>query len=368
MTNGSALEEKVFSEAKRLCYAGHDATTLLREVSERLRRVVPFDAYCAHTMDPLSGLITGAVSEEAGGEQETRLFLEHIYFEDDINEFNWMVRNRRAVALLSEATGGKLERALRHREALGPLMGLGHELRGVFTAGRELWGGTAVFRELGRPDFDAREVAPLYRIAPHLGAGLKAAALRLEAAVEQEGDSAPGLLTLDPRGRVLQHTLAAERWLRELGDLGPRWREGRGLPLSVWTVVGALRRALKHETDRDLNSVPRICARTRSGRWLTLYGSLTEPRPASPGEVVIIIEPAGAREMAWLQLSAYSLSNREREVVERVMGGASTKEISTSLYISEATVQEHLSNVFDKVGVRSRQALIKRLYLGSVFA
>lgn len=340
---------------------------LLREVSERLRRVVPFDAYCAHTMDPLSGLITGAVSYEAGGEQETRLFLEHIYFEDDVNEFNWMVRNRHPVALLSEATGGKLERALRHREALGPVLGLGHELRSVFTAGGELWGGTAVFRELGQPDFNAREVAPLRRIAPHLGTGLKAAALRSEATVGQGGDEAPGLLTLDHGGRVLQHTLAAEHWLRELGDLGPGWREGLGLPMPVWTVVGVLRRALKPKTDRDLNSIPRLCARTRSGRWLTLHGSLTEPRPDSPGEVVIIIEPAGAREMAWLQLSAYGLSDREREVVERVMRGASTKEISASLYISEATVQEHLSNVFEKTGVRNRQALIKRLYLNTIF-
>ena len=36
-------------------------------------------------------------------------------------------------------------------------------------------------------------------------------------------------------------------------------------------------------------------------------------------------------------------------MVDLVVCGASTREISSTLYISEYTVQEHLSNVFDKV-------------------
>lgn len=67
MGGGSALEDKVFAEAKRLCYAGLDERILLREVAGRLRRVAPFEAYCADTTDPSSGLITGQVAEEMGG-------------------------------------------------------------------------------------------------------------------------------------------------------------------------------------------------------------------------------------------------------------------------------------------------------------
>jgi hypothetical protein len=69
-----------------------------------------------------------------GGEKEARFFFEHFYFEDEVSDYNRMVRDRRPVVLLSEATGGRLERALRYRELTGPL-GLGHELRGVSTAG-----------------------------------------------------------------------------------------------------------------------------------------------------------------------------------------------------------------------------------------
>jgi hypothetical protein len=88
---------------------------LLREVADRLRRAVPFEGYCAHAVDPLSGLIANAIPEQMGGEKEARLFLEHLYFADDVNEYNSMAKSRRPVALLSEATDNRLERSLRYK-------------------------------------------------------------------------------------------------------------------------------------------------------------------------------------------------------------------------------------------------------------
>ena len=81
---------------------------------------------------------------------------------------------------------------------------------------------------------------------------------------------------------------------------------------------------------------------------------------------MVLIASAGQREVAWLKTSAYELTKREREVVDLVVRGASTRQISQALYISEHTVQEHLSNVFEKVGERGRRALVKRLYLDSL--
>ena len=70
MAVDATLEDRVFSETKRHCYAGHDEATLLREVADRLRSAVPFEGYCAHTVDPLSGLIANAIPEQVGGEKE----------------------------------------------------------------------------------------------------------------------------------------------------------------------------------------------------------------------------------------------------------------------------------------------------------
>jgi len=328
---------------------------------------VPLEMYCMHANDPSSGLITRAAPSGPGYEEATRIFLGRVYFEDEVTPFGWMAKRRLSAVSLSETTGGRLERALRYRELMVPL-GFRHEVRGVFALDGEMWGSLSANREPDSPDFNARELAFFRRIAPHLAAGLKAATLHSKALAEpaDEDTVIPGVLVLDHKGRVAQHTWAAERWLQELEDLGPRWQEGDGLPSAVLSVVGALHQALSPESDRNQNSVPRLLLRTRTGRWLALHGARTEPRPDRESETMVVIEPAGPREVAWMRTSAYSLTEREREVVDLVVRGASTKEISKTLYISEYTVQEHLSNVFDKVGVRGRRALVKRLYLDSI--
>src|SRR5215208_2748167 len=196
MNTSDLANERVFAEVKRLCHMGIDSKTLRQRVAERMRRAVPFEGYVAFTMDPSNGLITHAIVEEMGDESGLRVFLEHVYFEDDVLDFNWMVRNRLPVGLLSEATEGKLERAPRYRELQAPA-GLGYELRGAFSTGStELWGGLCLSREKGRKDFAAREVAFMRRIAPHLGAGLRAATLHQELHDDQDtdNDDAAGVL------------------------------------------------------------------------------------------------------------------------------------------------------------------------------
>ena len=107
--------------------------------------------------------------------------------------------------------------------------------------------------------------------------------------------------------------------------------------------------------------------RARSGRWLTLQAERGESYSGRPGGTTILLEPAGPREAAWLNATAYGLSSREEEVVKLIVGGASTKQISQTLYITEYTVQNHLQNVFEKVGVRSRRALVKRLFFDNLY-
>jgi DNA-binding CsgD family transcriptional regulator len=360
------LEERTFSEVKRLCCAGRpDGLALLDEVIERLQRVVPFEAYCASTLDPASGLITHALAEEMGGVDEAAIFFESLYFEHH-QSVRQMADTHQPVALLSESTGGDLERSARYVEYLRPL-GLTYEMRGAFTSGGYLWGSMDLIRESGSPDFQPREANLLRRIAPHLGNGLKMAALRTQTPLEEGATDVPGVLTLDHQGRVVQHTPEAERWLRDLEDLGPRWRDWDGLPRALRTVILSLRRALSPERDRDEESVPSLRARARSGRWLTLYGSLSEATPDRHAETVIIIEPTKPEELLPFSMSVYGLSPREEELAKLVVRGLSTTRISRTLFISEHTVNNHLRSVFEKVGVRSRGELVMRLFFDNLY-
>lgn len=51
------------------------------------------------------------------------------------------------------------------------------------------------------------------------------------------------------------------------------------------------------------------------------------------------------------------LSVREREIVRQLLTGAKNKEIASTLAISEKTVKNHLSNVFEKLRVKDRLEL-----------
>ena len=51
-----------------------------------------------------------------------------------------------------------------------------------------------------------------------------------------------------------------------------------------------------------------------------------------------------------------ALIRQEIEVIRLVATGATNREIADSLVISEKTVARHLSNMFTKLGIRSRAA------------
>lgn len=59
------------------------------------------------------------------------------------------------------------------------------------------------------------------------------------------------------------------------------------------------------------------------------------------------------------------LTEREHEILAWIARGHSNKEIAATLFISENTVKTHISNLFEKLGVRDRtEAVTKALRLG----
>jgi two-component system, NarL family, nitrate/nitrite response regulator NarL len=50
----------------------------------------------------------------------------------------------------------------------------------------------------------------------------------------------------------------------------------------------------------------------------------------------------------------YGLTRRELNIVEAVISGASNKEIATRLALSEQTVKNYFSSIFEKLGVSNR--------------
>lgn len=366
-----ARERRAVDEIDRLSHAGLDGLDLLRRVTRAVHTLVPFDAWCATTTDPATNLITDAVAERETGSGHSAdgvfaNYFARVYFEHDLGQTLAMVREGRHVARLSDASNGEPEKSGRYRLHLQPRH-LGPELYVTFVD-KGLWGELHLTREAGSADFTARDVDFVGRVVPLVGAGLRSGALRTRAAIVTEHDAAdtPGVLIIDCAGRVVSATPNVGGFLVDLGASGHSWRHGGDLPVAVQVVLGALERAVAPVSEQDRRRVPRLRVRGHSGRWLTLDASLTEPSADRPSERVVVVGPAQSEEVAWLTMAAYELSPREEEVVQQVVRGLSTKEIAAHLYIAEHTVQRHLSNIFEKVGVRSRRDLVKRLFVEQV--
>ncbi len=59
----------------------------------------------------------------------------------------------------------------------------------------------------------------------------------------------------------------------------------------------------------------------------------------------------------------HGLSRREKELVTLIFQGFSNLEIGERMFISEHTVKVHLKHIFDKVGVKNRTSLIRKLFV-----
>lgn len=60
----------------------------------------------------------------------------------------------------------------------------------------------------------------------------------------------------------------------------------------------------------------------------------------------------------------YGLTPREKQVVDELLKGLSYKEIGSVLGISSTTVNDHLKNIYPKIGVRTKAELIRKILTG----
>jgi DNA-binding CsgD family transcriptional regulator len=67
------------------------------------------------------------------------------------------------------------------------------------------------------------------------------------------------------------------------------------------------------------------------------------------------------REVWWADPALGGLSERQTEILRRVVAGVRVPDIARDLVITESTVRNHLSSIYRKVGVHSQSELMLRL-------
>ena len=143
-------------------------------------------------------------------------------------------------------------------------------------------------------------------------------------------DAVPAVVRINPETRVLVLTASDEQS-----------EHVRALMLGAKGVV------LKDSARQTLmDAIRTVC---RGGFWID-----PRMRRGVVGEAAQD-EAGGAGRDA---RGSSGLTDRELEIVRLVASGQKNREVSAALAISERTVKAHLQNVFQKLGVRDRVALV----------
>jgi DNA-binding CsgD family transcriptional regulator len=350
---GWYAKERARDRLADLAGMGLDLPTFWREATEIVATAVPhYQSPCWYTLDPASLLITSHYQTELPELPAEWVAFE--YYEDDFHNIASVARSEHGISTLHDATGGDPSRSARWR--INREMGGDQELLvALRTAPGEAWGLVGLYREPDRPLFDADELAFASAVAPHLARGARRGLLVGEAS-DPDGPEPPGLVVLRDDWSVDSLTPGMERWLGELPD--GDWEGQNRLPPSVLAVAGRALRTAEGESAPGEVAVSRVLS--TEGRWMVLHGAALV---AGAGRrVAVIVEPAHPARIVPLLMAAYGLTDREQEVTRLVLRGDSTAEIAQRLSVSPHTVQQHLKNVFEKTGVRSRRELVGKVF------
>jgi DNA-binding CsgD family transcriptional regulator len=350
---GWYAKERARDRLADLAGMGLDLPTFWREATEIVATAVPhYQSPCWYTLDPASLLITSHYQTELPELPAEWVAFE--YYEDDFHNIASVARSEHGISTLHDATGGDPSRSARWR--INREMGGDQELLvALRTAPGEAWGLVGLYREPDRPLFDADELAFASAVAPHLARGARRGLLVGEAS-DPDGPEPPGLVVLRDDWSVDSLTPGMERWLGELPD--GDWEGQNRLPPSVLAVAGRALRTAEGESAPGEVAVSRVLS--TEGRWMVLHGAALV---AGGGRrVAVIVEPAHPARIVPLLMAAYGLTDRGQEVTRLVLRGDSTAEIAQRLSVSPHTVQQHLKNVFEKTGVRSRRELVGKVF------
>jgi DNA-binding CsgD family transcriptional regulator len=348
----SLTAQRVLRDVDVVARAGLDLETFLVESVDSIQRALPHVGTCIGTLDPTTLLLTGTVKLGSlrPNDEYDREFGLIEFGRPEATSFAELAHR----AVPAAAVRAQSPDSHRLNEFMGPRYGFHDEARVILRDRGQVWGAMAFFRGPDDHGFDADDVDLLAGLSETLAVGVRTALLGRLADVASDVPLGPAVVIVSADDEVQQMSAGAEHRLADLltTEIGA----------DPTGIIGALVGAARRYAEGELSRPPRCRVRSRSGMWLVLHASPMTSRDGVTGDVVVTIDEARPPEIVPLVVAAFDLTQRERDVTERVLQGLDTKEIAATMHLSAYTVQDHLKSIFAKADVRSRRELISRIY------
>nr|WP_298195868.1 LuxR C-terminal-related transcriptional regulator [Ferrovum sp.] len=205
-----------------------------------------------------------------------------------------------------------------------PLTPCFYELGVIMGAQGDRVGALCLHRQKIDRDFSDREVQIINYLAPHMARAINCLQL-LERLNAGGFSSETGIVRMQADGEVTMNEAARKISLENPGPFYPN---------------------LFKKSDALISEPSKSRYRIRT----------TSSNQGS--EHILLFEPLPYTETLFQRLCRWDFTDRQAEIVLKVIRGASNREIAMALSVSEQTIKEHLRNIFEKVKVRRRSELI----------
>ena len=244
-----------------------------------------------------------------------------------------------------------------------------HKLYINLYTGDRYHGRIALFRPQKADGFSEENVRILRTMAPFLAFALDHNDLLIKTRVQEgafnlvDKNVSVGVILVDDSMRPVYMNQKARAFCQDFSVRGPYKDEIFQMPSGLLDDCRAISEELGARA--DCLALPKYrVLRTDHFKAFHISSRILGNGSSTGGKLFMVsieevhesmgFEPARLKEV-------YKLTNREIDIVLQTYQGLKNAEIARRLFISEITVKKHIQNIFQKMGVKSRTALVHRI-------
>ncbi|WP_433171124.1 helix-turn-helix transcriptional regulator [Actinoallomurus sp. CA-150999] len=310
-------------------------------LSQTIAAVVPHDSFNLNGMNPATGIASLGFWHRADPALRLAQRL-NLHFGEDPYSPDELARFSTPIGVISPSAPAPLAQGVLSAH------GVGSELRMLLRDGRGVWGMVSLLREEGGRPFGAGDERALLRLAQPLIAVVRGHAT----AIPPQGarpDLAPGIIMVGADHAVRAVSPQARAWLRELR-----------LPAAIsgdWAATAISSEVSLAARNSHLGRpLPVACMpASYAGHWVAIHAQPLNDD--GTGDVAVIIQAATGGMLLPAFTAWYSITSRERTILEKLCEGTAPKQIARGLGISLYTVNDHLKSLFRKTNTSGRDEL-----------